>query len=419
MARLDFIFFEPTVPSLDEFNELVWTSDDQAIPRIPQIFWEDGNGWDEANLWALEKLAAGTVDMETVKRLMKHLLRYAQFLESKGYDWRHFPIRRDEQPLRKFRKHLIDERDDGSLAASTATSCMGAVIQFYRFVSLHNLVENQIPMWVDKRVVIPFFDSAGFQRTIVRTSSDLAIPNRRRVGNVLEDGLLPVRSEHMGELLTYSRQHETEELSKMLSVGFFTGARLGTIVTLTLTSLLTVRHDSRARGVYLLPAGPGTGISTKFSVNGDLMVPEALLVDLRAYASSTERLKREAKAKKPYKNVLFLNKNGRPYTVDSVGSLVREMRTRAVASGLNFMHQFKFHQSRATFGTWLMELLLELMKPAEAVRIVKEAMFHKREQTTFGYITFLKDTRAKTEAADAFNEAFTGYRNMNWDNKHE
>ncbi|WP_375286987.1 tyrosine-type recombinase/integrase [Burkholderia pseudomallei] len=115
------------------------------------------------------------------------------------------------------------------------------------------------------------------------------------------------------------------------------------------------------------------------------MVPKAVLADLKTYASSTTRLLREAKAHRNDKNLLFLARSGRPYTVETVNRLVYEMRRRAVASGLQFMQRFRFHQSRATFGTWLMEILLDnKVKTSVAIRVVRDAMLHKDERTTFG-----------------------------------
>ncbi|AHE28133.1 hypothetical protein BBJ_3226 [Burkholderia pseudomallei NCTC 13178] len=43
-------------------------------------------------------------------------------------------------------------------------------------------------------------------------------------------------------------------------------------------------------------------------------------------------------------------------------------------------------------------------------------MLHKDERDTLRYITFLENTRAKGQFAAAFNDAFTGLRNRNWDN---
>lgn len=415
MAILDYIRYEPYLATLSESEELVHSKEaKKPIERLPQIFWDDGSGWVEANLWALERASSTELDIETVKRTMKHLARYANFLEVNNFDWRHFPLKKEDQPLRKFRKQLIDARDAGDLEGSTTTNCMSAVIQFYRFANANNLIGANAPMWTDKIVVIPFYDSSGFERTIVRISSDLSIPNLKRTGAVLEDGLLPLRAEHMTDLLRYTSQYEGEELHMMLSAGFFTGARVGTITTLTLTSLATAREDPLTPGVFLLPVGPGTGVATKFSVIGEIMVPKEVLVDLRRYASSTHRLLREAKADRKDKNRLFLTKSGGAYTPDTVNRLVLEMRKRAVDRGLHFMRRFKFHQSRATFGTWLMQLLLNAGGRADAIKVVRDAMLHKDEKTTLGYIHFLENTRAKAHFAEEFNKAFTGLQDRDW-----
>jgi integrase len=291
---------------------------------------------------------------------------------------------------------------------------MAAVIQFYRYADANELVGSQVPMWQDRLAVIPLYDSKGFKRTIVRLTSELSIAKRQRIGTVLEDGLLPLRAEHMTALLRYTAEHAVEELHRMLSVGFFTGARVGTIVTLTIASLNTAREDPHTPGIYLLAVGPGTNIATKFSVRGEIMVPAAVLQDLKRYAFSTRRLLREAKANTKDKKALFLTKSGQPYTVETVNRLVYEMRKNPVSVGFYFMSRFKFHQSRATFGTWLMQLLLDAGSKTDAIRIVRDAMLHKDEKTTLGYIKFLENSRAKAHFASEFNAAFTGLSDRDW-----
>lgn len=415
MARLEYISYTFLTATLTAANEPAWVKDGKRpLEPLPQIFWEDGRGWPEANVWALERAAGAKIDIETVKRTMKHLLRYANFLELNRVDWRHFPLRREEQVLRRFRKHLIDERQSGGLQGSTTTNCMASVIQFYRFAENKGLVGIHRPMWTDKLAVIPFFDSVGFKRTMVRLSSELSIPNKTRVGAVLEDGLLPLRADHMTELLRYTAEQSVEELHLMLSIGFFTGARIGTITTLTVASLNTAREDPLTPGVFLLPVGPGTGIATKFSVNGEIFVPRDVLNELKRYAFSTQRLLRAAKANPDEKGLLFLTRSGRRYTVETTNRLVHEMRKRAFSAGMKFAQRFRFHQTRATFGTWLMTLLLDAGGRADAIRVVRDAMLHKDEKTTLGYIHFMEKTRAKAHFASEFNSAFTGLRERNW-----
>lgn len=416
IARLDFIHYSSCNASLGDAGELVWADRQKTIEKLPQIFWASGLGWSEVNVWALDRAAAGSTDMDTVKRNMKHLLTYARFLERSKEDWRHFPVRKEDQPIRKFRKFLIDQREAGEIKPSTATNCMAAVIQFYRFVLLKGFLDKGKPLWVDRIAAIHLHDSAGFKRTISRLSSELSIKNRSAVSHVLEDGLLPISGEHLTQLLRYTANNESVDFHYMLSIGFFTGARIGSIVTFTIESINTAREETLAPGLYRIAVGPGTGISTKFSVFGEILIPSALLEDLKVYARSTRRLLREAKAEKKYKGLLFLSRTGKPYSVATVNTANFECRRRAVAAGLHEFSNFTFHQSRATFGTWFMQLMLDAGGKTNAIRVVRDAMLHRDERTTLGYIKFLENSVSKMHAANEFNAAFTGMRNRDWGN---
>lgn len=418
MARLEYITYREFDATFTQGSDLRWELTGKGpLEMLPQIFWADGSSWAEANLWALTRAIELKVDPQTIRGTMKHLRRYAGFLEEEMLDWRYFPVKKEDGALRKFRAQLLDDVAVGRLANTTATNGMGAVIQFYRFASAYDMVDASTPLWADSPVVVPIVDSRGFKRTVTRQCSELSIPNRKQIGSQLEDGLLPLRSEHTTQLLRFTAEHESEELHLMLSTGFFTGSRIGTITTLTVTSLDTAREDPMTPGVFLLPVGPGTGIATKFSVSGDIMIPEALLSDLRRFAMSTPRLLRESKANENDRNRLFLTRSGKPYTVATVNTLVHGMRIRAAHAGMQFMDRFKFHQSRATFGTWLMQLVLEVTDRVEAIKVVRDAMLHKDEATTMGYIKFLENTRAKANFAAKFNAAFTGLRERDWNTK--
>lgn len=386
-----------------------------AIARLPQIFWQSGEGWAESNLWALEKITNERCDIETAKGLMKHLHAYACFLEQNELDWRHFPVRRAERAVVRFRGLLIKQIEMGSLASSTARSRMNAIVQFYRYAAAQDFISTTIPMWRERPVVIRYYDAVGFRRALTRTSTDLAIPNRPPPGVRLEDGLTPLSDAHMSELLTFTAAKETEELHLMITTGFFTGARLRTISTLRIENLEQARPDPYIEGLFLIRVGPGTAVATKFNVEGEILFPSTLLVELKRYAYSTERLKREAKAITAQKSLLFLTSRGKPYSNNTVSGLMTGLRRRALSTNLKFMGHFKFHQTRATYGTWLMKLALSVTTPAAALEFVKNAMLHKLESTTFRYVKFLESTKGKQEAAQAFHEAFTGLHRRSWD----
>jgi integrase len=419
LASLEYINFMP-LREVVEDGTLQWAPDKLArsVPRLPQIFWQDGEGWPEANFWALDRASHPHADVETVKTLMKHLHAYAQFLEDSGLDWRHFPMRLAERSVVRFRGHLIECMRRGCLASSTARARMAAVISFYRHADGHGFVTAESPLWKERSVVINYHDAVGFKRTLVRVATDLAIQNQSRPGVTLEDGLTPLRTEHMEQLLAFSSKDCLAELHLMLLTGFFTGARFETIMTLGIKNLERAHPDPFMKGFWLLRVGPGSGVETKFDVTGDLMVPEFLLNELKVYAYSARRLFRESKAEPAHRSVLFLTKNGQPYAPATVTRLMTDLRRTASAAGLKFMDRFKFHQTRATYGTWFMQLALSATSEANALALVKSAMLHKNEATTFRYIRFLGVSQGKAEAAAAFTKVFTGLAERDWNQLH-
>ncbi len=419
MACLEYINYQPW-RDVAVGKSIIWEPDAIApgVRGLPQVFWQSGEGWAEANHWALEKVINQGVHLDTAKALLKHLHAYACFLEENELDWRHFPTRLADRAVVRFRGHLVREIERDSLKASTARSRINAVVQFYRHAAAHDFVTSTTPMWRERTVVVRFYDTVGFQRSLLRLTTDLAIPNRAIPGVRLEDGLFPISDSHMTELLEFTAGEETAELHLMLTTGFFTGARLGSITTLRIENLEHALPDPLMKGFYLVRVGPGTNVATKFNVEGNLLVPKALLEELKRYAYSTERLKREARAPAAQRTLLFLTSRGKGYSVNSVGRLMTGLRRNAVRSNLRFMQHFKFHQTRATYGTWLMKLVLGVTTVSAAVEFVKNAMLHKHEATTFKYVKFLEDTKGKQEAARAFHEAFTGLKRRDWDDVH-
>lgn len=416
MARLEYIDFKPWREVIQD-GEVAWERDKLSRPveRLPQIFWSNGNGWAEVNHWALEKALSHGINLESVKSLMKHLHAYADFLEETELDWRHFPIRLSDRAIVRFRGDLMEQIGSGGLASSTARARMAAVIQFYRHADNHEFITPEAPMWRERSVVIPYYDAVGFKRGKARVLTNLSIPNRARPGGRLEDGLLPLSEAHMTQLLDFTSREETKEIHLILTTGFYTGARLGTITTLRLQNLEQARPDPYMGGFFSIRVGPGSGVATKFDVEGDLLVPDFLLAALKDYAYSTERLKREVKAQEADRSILFLTRRSRCYSGNSIDRLMTDLRRDALRADLKFMSRFRFHQTRATYGTWLMKLALGVTTVPGAIEFVKNAMLHKHESTTFSYIKFLEVSRGKQEVAAAFNRAFTGLNGRNWD----
>jgi len=407
MARLEFIDFQPwRVASFDPDSDLELDPLRKSVKDLPQIYWNSGSDWAEVNLWALQKSVDDTRKCETVLSLMRHMKAYADYLEGAELDWRHFPVAKESSTVFNFRGALIAQIKNGDLASSTASARMAAVIQFYRYAESNGFLGRAGEMWRDKDVVVSWYDTAGFKHAVKRTSSELTIPNRGKTGSELEDGLLPLSADAMKRLLNFTEQKQTEECLLLLSIGFFTGARIGTINGLRREHLFQARPDPLVKDIYLLPVGPKAGVPTKFDVNGHLMVPLALLNDLKKYVESEIRLLRQIKAVPKDKSLIFLTRRGNPYSVKTVDRLTESLRDKALLEGLEFMAGFKFHQTRATYGTSLMQSALDVMRPSAAIDLTRRAMLHAHESTTFRYIKFIQDAKVKAKLANEYTRIF-------------
>lgn len=386
------------------------------IEKLPQIFWQGGVPWSEANHWALTKARTRRHrHIKTITSLMKHVAAYASWLELTKLDWRHFPTRKQDRVLLLYRGELIRQRDSGSLAASTVRARMAAVIQFYRHAQIHGFVDRDSPLWIDRPVVIRYFDPVGFSRTISRISAELSIPNRSRHGFRLEDRLTPLRTADASKLLDFTKEQGLREINLMLSLGILTGARIETITSLGVANVENAYPDIQSPSTYRLRVGPGTNVKTKLDVSGELLIPQFLICELKAYAYTLHRLRRQAVASEENRGLLFLTARGNPYAAGTFNRLMTDLRRRAVTAGMRFMESFKFHQTRSTFGTWLMGVALGVTNSKAAVAFVRDAMLHKDEKTTFLYVRFIEQEPLKAKISNEFSSAFAGVFERNWD----
>lgn len=425
MATLEHIQYVPHRIVVDS-NGAVQREPDRSlrpIKGLPQIYWADGSSWRAANLWAFSRATNGVTDIKTVRSNLTHLHKYAQWLENEQLEWQHFPMVERDRVLIRWRKHLIEQRDRlGLLAPSTASHRMNATIHFYRFAQVYGLVGHAAPMWQERQVIHRFFDSVGFERTMLRQSTNLAIPNRARHGLKLEDGLMPLTDEHRQALLFFTGRpgNVSRELDLMLKLGFFSGARLETIADLKRGTLDSAVSDPKVPGLFYLSVGPGhrPKVATKFDVSGQIIVPAALLDELRDYAYDVSRLKREALAAPEDKDLVFLTRYGRRYanrdssSGTAVGRAMVDLRRKATAAGLHFAKNFHFHMTRATFGTSLTSLLLskEGATERDVLALISSLMLHKDVSTTLKYIKFVQQSPLKAAVANEYSNAFLGMR---------
>lgn len=357
---------------------------------------------------------------------MTHLHAYAKWLEQEKTIWSYFPARESERCLVRFRGFLMLGITNGRICSSTARQRMSAVIRFYRWLVAAGLLSPDWPMWHESSVGLKLTDTFGISRTLRVASTDLVIPNRKRIGDVLEDGLLPVSQENVFRLMEFCKRNASLELSLMLRLGFGTGMRFGTIADLKVQTLERAIADSRFKGYFKLNVGPNAkpSVNTKFSVTGEIWISEHDRELLLEYAYSSRRLLRQSVATTASKHIIFLNRFGKPYAGETNGGSrgmsveLGRLRSLAVTAGLGFMGKFKFHQTRCTYATELARVALRHGNAAIAIDLVKQALLHRDEATTIKYIRFVEKTKVMAKAADDFTRNFLGLAAVEMDECH-
>lgn len=394
---------------LSESNEWNGYVGGKTAP-LPRIFFDDGEPWLAANRYAAYLLTTTSgKNPKTITSKMNHLKAYASWLEENQIDWRNFPKKQKDRCLFQYRGFLIDTREKGLLAASTVTTRMGAVIQFYRYAQREFLLDPTAYLWNDNLKKLHFYTTVGLSRTLSVLSSELSIPNRKTKHACLEDGLLPITEKNRDLLIKFLFDNGQVELLLMCLIGFFTGARSETIRTIKISTLEKASNELTSDKIKILRIGPGTGVKTKNDVQGYLALPSFLFSTLQKYAHSTKRLIRQAKADSSQKDLLFLSFRGNMYSENTFTKLFSDLRNKLISSGHTQFKNFKFHQSRATYGTCLMRIALDKTgSQSNAIIFVKERMLHKSESTTWKYIKFIEDTKDEEEFAKQFFNLFTG-----------
>ncbi|WP_235086201.1 site-specific integrase [Chromobacterium sp. Beijing] len=378
--------------------------------------WQNFSPWREANLWALERASTRGVSIKTVQSHFTALHAYANWLEEANVNWWDFPLRKADRCLVRYRGALIEARDRGVIAPSTTSQRMASVVLFYKWLYEKGFLSTESHLWAEKSVVIHFADKVGFERTILVKSTDLAIPNRSAPGERLEDGLLPVAVKDRDVILTFAKKNASEELFLMLSLGFFTGMRIGTLTDLKVQTLERAVPDPATSNLFRLAVGPGADppVRTKFGVTGQVWITKVQLDELLTYVYSVRRLLREAKSNPENRDLVFLTRFGNPYIkhgLDKSTAINVEMhslRQSGLKNGVTVLRNFHFHQTRCTFATELARLAIHVGGSINALAIVKEALLHKHEATSLKYIRFVEKTPLKIEMGNAFTREFLG-----------
>ncbi len=380
---------------------------------LPALFWQDNTPWREVNLWISQKKG---VDGATLKSLMTHLLAYAKWLEQTNTDWWDFPVDRAKRCLVLYRAFLLREIGIQSIKPRTAAARMRAIVQFYRWAHTHRVISPEWPMWEDRHIGVRVSTNFGFERTILKLSTDLRIRAGSTASSIaLEDNLVPFSVDDQVAIQAYARRYGTEELQLFFSLGFRTGLRLGTISDLKVQTLYRATPDPNMTGFMRISIGPRAQppVATKNGVNGTIPLHQNDLDALIEHATSTGRLKRAERAAPHHRDLLFLTRSGQPYAGKAGVTEYRAMemeisrlRSRARRALFAPMYDFKFHRTRATFGTNTARLLLGHLSVADALGLLRDLMLHSDIATTLKYVKFIQTGDLISSLADEYTRSY-------------
>ncbi|WP_223460355.1 site-specific integrase [Pseudomonas sp. A-R-26] len=416
MARIETVRYRShRAEILDEWVDWKPCETDPIIETLPLIFWTDGKPWREVNLWFFELASDRAIDIKTVNSKASSLLTYAKWLEENGISWSHFPEKKSERCLDRYRGALVLMRHESDLAPSTVSHKIRVVVQFYKWLVRRKLFSPQWPMWVSKTIGISYTDKKGFSRVQEVSSTSLAIPNRKRPHERLEDGVWPVSEADREIILDCAEQCMPVEISLMLLLGFHTGMRVQTITDLKVQTLLQAIPHPLMDHIYLITVGPGASptVATKYDVFGQIEIPKLLLDQLIDYAYSTKRILRKIKAKLDCQDLVFLTKIGNPYarrgfdTSTAINVAMHKLREIGKSKNIIALSSFHFHQSRATFATEY-AIFAVSTDPQNAISLVMRALLQKDEVTALRYIKFAKRVPIRSASANKFTQRFLG-----------
>lgn len=114
MARVVGIRYTPHVHTKCPTGSAQWTASPTRSHQndFPQLLWKDLTPWREANAWALDCLLHSGVALSTIRTNMAALLAYANWLETSQSQWWHFPDRKADRCLVRYRGALISAHSE-------------------------------------------------------------------------------------------------------------------------------------------------------------------------------------------------------------------------------------------------------------------------------------------------------------------
>lgn len=406
--------FKKTELQIQDDGSYDCTPSKQNIGTLPTLFSQDGQFLHEANSYLFYlKATKGTKDLHPCSQA---LLKYYQFLEDEQLDWDRFPPIKRLKPTYQFRSYLLKLIKRGELAHSTANAYINHVKNFYLWTMHEGYLkvqrEQEAPFKMEFVQVQNQGMLAHLRPTFTVETSDLRIKVPKDSDSKNIRPLSPLSQESLDLLISFLPR-ASEELRLQVLLSIDTGMRIEEVSTFTLDVLKTATPVAESQHRFELTLCPQTtGVKTKFDKTRRVEISVDLLEALRDYQVSERRLKR---ANKLYTKIgqltddtvslnhdtiallkrseryepLFISQQGNPATRASIEA--RWVELRAEIHEVDSSFKCRFHDLRATYGTYRLSDLLEAqLGTIESLELLMGWMGHKDESTTWKYLRFLK-----------------------------
>lgn len=440
--------------TLFQVNEIGSDRGERDLFNFPFLFHRNGLPWVEANSYFLSIVQHKHLNSrptDDVRRRASRLLEYLLFCEAHGIDWLDFSGKRpSHRPTYRYYRHLLDKGGKGPAVINQHT---GAVYDFYKFVAhnWHPLDLTRVDTVKQMRVNL---DTASGSRSITVEKRSQTRPTPRDslvpIGFVRDEGedLRPLTNPQLSEMLQVIEADNWSMQERMiLLTALMTGARKQTVLTLRKRHLRHFTAQNLQRdGTYLIHAGPGTGIDTKFGKPQVLRFPKQLADDLLMFASSPIAVRRRLMflevTQQEFPGVgvtqdediyLFLSDQGNCYYMgedDPRYPIVKSRPTGQVTETIKrkllkstsekFPSSFTYHWLRATFAFQLYQHLLPYLQsgslqPGEEISLIQHRLHHADRATTENYLKLFSMHSDKLVAQESYENRlfmFSSYEDL-------
>ncbi|HHF3119229.1 TPA: tyrosine-type recombinase/integrase [Vibrio alginolyticus] len=411
------IFKETELQKLDNGTFHCLPSNDN-IGSLPTLFSQDGVFNHEANSYLFYlKAVKKAKDLSPCAQALR---AYYQFLEDKGLNWDKFPPVKRLKPTYLYRSHLLKQIKQGELAHSTASVRMNQIVNYYKWLMhdgyLRVKSEKEAPFKMEFVSVQSSGMLAHISPTFIVETSDLRIKVPRDADSKNIRPLSPLSRDALG-ILTQHLPQTSEELRLQALLAIDTGMRVEEVATLSLDALDTATPLAESQYRFEILLCPrSTGVQTKFLKTRTVEISSDLLQALNEYRISERRLKRTTRLNEKIEQLdsdaspfnqktieilercdrhepLFVSQQGNPATGRTIEARWIEFRAEIKQAESSFSH--RFHDLRATYGTYRLSDLLETGLPiVDCMELLMGWMGHKDETTTWKYLRFLKRKEA-------------------------